>query len=117
LYSSTDCIVAGTRGRFELQAIYLYVASSIAADRAGALELVYNLRDRRSPHAKQFRKDILCYWQQVALDVVVQMQEPPSYAPVHRMERITGGGLLQLCYQCASEDLDHSSTCCAATKG
>ena len=76
--------------------------SSISADWIGLrrrAQLGNDLRHRRPPHAEKFRKRLLGQRQDVPVNPIVDLQQPPRQAGLDRVQRIAGRDVLPLCHQ------------------
>jgi hypothetical protein len=54
------------------------------------------MRHRCSPHAKQFRKRLLRQRQEVIVNAIVDLEQPPGQAGFNRVQCIAGGDVLEL---------------------
>jgi hypothetical protein len=54
------------------------------------------MRHGCSPHAKQFGKRLLRQRQEVTVDAVVDVEQPPGQAGFDRVQCIAGGDVLEL---------------------
>ena len=80
----------------ESRPVDLDQASPIGSDRARRAEFAGNLRHRCSPHAKKFRERLLRQGQDVTVNPIVDVQQPPCQACLDRVQCIAGRNVLEL---------------------
>src|SRR5216683_6488976 len=111
-----DLVAFACRG-FEPRSVNLDRAPPIGSDSPRQAELAHDMRHRRSSYAKQLRKRLLRQRQSVTVNAVVDMEQPPRRAGLHRVQRIAGGHVLALRQQRPGEDLDRMSDGATAVEG
>jgi hypothetical protein len=67
------------------------------------------MRHRRSSYAKQLRKRLLRQRQEVAVDSIADVEQPPGQAGLDGVQRIAGRHMLDLRQQRPGVDLDRVS--------
>ena len=94
---------------FEPRSVNLDQAAPIRSDRTRHPELAHYMRHRCSSYAKQLRKRLLRQRQEVTVNPIVDVEQPPGQAGLDRVQRIAGGHVLELCQQRPGVDLDRMS--------
>ena len=89
-------LVALACRRFEPRPVNLDQTPPIGSDRARRAELANDMRHRRSPHAEEFRERLLGQRQDVTVNPIVDVQQPPRQTRLDRVQRIAGRNVLEL---------------------
>jgi hypothetical protein len=90
-----DIVALACRG-FEPRSVDLDQAPPIGPDSPQRPQLVHDMCHGRSTYAKQLRKRLLRQRQEITVDAIVDVEQPPSQAGLHRVQRIAGGDMLEL---------------------
>src|ERR1700730_17265406 len=102
---------------FEPRSVYLDHAPRIRSDSTRHPELAHNVRHRRSSYAKQLRKHLLRQWQEVAVNSIADVEEPPGQAGLDGVQRIAGRHMLELRQNRPGVGLDRLSDGGTAAEG
>jgi hypothetical protein len=102
-------VVALTCRFFELRSVNLDQGSPMRSDSTRRPQLAHNQRHSRSSYSKQLRKRLLRQRQEVAVDSIVDVEQPPRRAGLDRVQRVAGGHVLELRQQRPGVDLDRIS--------
>src|SRR6202043_4005227 len=85
---------------FEPRSVNLDQAPPIRSDSTRRPELAHNQRHRRSSYPEQFRKRLLRQRYGVAVNSIVDVEQPPGHAGLDGVQRIAGGHMLELHQHC-----------------
>src|ERR1700730_13897491 len=99
-------LVASACRFFEPRSVNLDQAPPIRSDSTGRPELLHNQRRCRSSYPKQLRKRLLRQRYGVAVNSIVDVEQPPGHAGLDVVQRIAGGHMLELHQQCPRVGLD-----------
>lgn len=91
---------------FEPGPVDLDQASPVRSDSTRRPELAYNQRHCRSPYPEQLRKRLLRQRNDVAINSIVDVEQPSGHACINRVQRIAGGQVLELHQQRRRVGLD-----------
>ena len=80
----------------EPRPVNLDQAALIGSDGTRLPELLHDMRHSRSTYAKQLRKRLLRQRQEIAVNPIVDVKQPPGQTRLDRMQCIAGGDMLQL---------------------
>ena len=94
---------------FEPWSVNLDQTPPIRSDGTGRPELLDNQRHCRSSYPKQLRKRLLRQRYEVAVNSIVNMEQPPGHAGFDGVQRIAGGHMLELHQHCPRVGLDRMS--------
>ncbi len=94
--STAHDLVALARRCFEPRSVYLDQAPPIRSDSTRRPELAHDMRHGRPTHSKQLRKRLLRQRQEVTVNSIVDVEQPPGQARLDRVQRIAGGHVLGL---------------------
>src|ERR1700704_5427179 len=115
--SAAHDLVALPCAFFEPRSVNLDQASPIRSDSTRGPELAYNMRHSRSSYTKQLRKRLLRQREEVTVNSIVDVEQPPGHAGLDRVQRIAGGHVLELRQQRPGMGLDHMSDGATAAEG
>jgi len=85
---------------FEPRPVNLDQAPPSRSDSPGRPELLDNQRHSRSSYPEQLRKRLLRQRYDVAVNSIVDVEQPPGHAGLDGVERIAGGHVLELHQHC-----------------
>src|SRR5258705_9885951 len=93
---------------FEPRSVNLDQAPPSRSDSARRPELGHNQRHCRSSYPEQLRKRLLRQRYEVAINSIVDVEQPPGHARLDRVQRIAGDHMLKLHQQCSRVGLDRT---------
>src|ERR1700682_3082117 len=93
---------------FEPRSVNLDHAPPSRSDSTRRPELRHNQRHCRSSYPEQLRKRLLRQRYEVAINSIVDVEQPPGHARLDRVQRIAGGHMLKLHQQCPRVGLDRT---------
>ena len=92
--STAHDLVALASRCFEPRSVNLDQAPPIGSDSTRCPEPEYDMRHGRSTYSKQLRKRLLRQRQEVTVNSIVDVEQPPGQAGLDRVQRIAGGHVL-----------------------
>jgi hypothetical protein len=81
---------------FEPRPVNLNQAPPIRSDSTRRPEFAHNMRHSGPSYSKQLRKRLLRQRQDVTINSIVDVEQPPGHAGLDGMQRIAGGHMLEL---------------------
>ena len=94
---------------FEPRSVNLDQTPPIRSDGTGRPELLDNQRHCRSSYPKQLRKRLLRQRYGVAVNSIVDVEQPAGHAGHDRVQRVAGGHMIELHQHCPRVGLDRMS--------
>ena len=94
--STAHNLVALARRGFEPRSVNLDQAPPIRSDGTQLPQLVYDMRHSRSTYSKQLRKRLLRQRQEITVNSIVDVEQPPGQAGLDRVQCVAGGHMLEL---------------------
>ena len=107
-FAAHDLVAFAARG-FEPRSVNLDQAPPIRSDSTRRPELGHNKCHCRSSYAKQLRKRFLRQRYGVAVNSIVDVEQPAGHAGLDGVQRIAGGYMLELHQHCPRVGLDRIS--------
>jgi hypothetical protein len=107
--SAAHNLVAFACRFFEPRPVNLDQTPPIRSDCTRRPEFAHSQRHRRSSYPEQLRKRLLRQWYDVAVNSILDVEQPPGHAGLDGMQRIAGGHVLELHQHCPRVGLDRMS--------